>query len=241
MHTCYYTGKEYRAMGSFLGEAASDLLAKYSVFPDWEGETGTADAYTPWHLTLVLNGDQLLLQQVRVKAFDEHYPPIAGVYPERPTATDRYARYDGLSIPLTGNGVLYLVKDQVWVDMCILGISGPYDYKTVLKIEIKEGAVIGIHDRSTEAEEDRRQRGPSPFEILISLVRTDKSYWSDLLVLLKHSGDWSPNDERLVSKMSKPEWVPNDRQATQLMEICSKAEAFGLANPTYNNPTIKDT
>lgn len=228
MDSCYHADKEYYAMGGFLSEAVSVLLEKYSVFPDWGRGT---DAFTPWYLTLVLNGSHLLLQQVRVIAVGDVYPPIAGVNPELPTATERYARYHGLSIPLSGNGAIYLVLDQVWDAGCISGFSQPYDYKTVLEVELKDGAVTGINDRSTEAKEDRRRRGPSPMDILISLIRTDKAYWTDLLTFIRQSKDWSPKDEMLVSKMSRPEWVPNDKQARQLMEICSKSETLGLANP----------
>ena len=228
MHTCFHAGKEYRAMDGFLSEAVSVLLEKHSVFPDWGRGT---DAFAPLHLTLNLNGSHLLLQQVRVMAVGDVYPPIAGVNPELPTATERYARYRGLNIPLSGNGTIYLVVDQVWDAGRISGVSQPYDYKTVLEVEIKGSSIIGIHDRSAEAKEDRFKRGPSPMGILFSLMSTDKSYWIDLLALLSQSGDYSPKDQILVSKMANPAWVPNNKQARRLMEICSSSETLGLANP----------
>jgi hypothetical protein len=121
---------------------------------------------------------ELVLDHMHVRTTDKI--SVNGIEPKEAGESDEFAFFDkfyenmGLKTKFTGK--ILLAKDFISEMYVHMGYQRPSSYRTVLEIEVRDGAILEVKDLSEKMEERRRlgQQKPSSPE---TDERTDIESW----------------------------------------------------------------
>jgi hypothetical protein len=121
--------------------------------------------YAGFYCTFELTEDALKLRGLTLREKDSNYVTIAG---NKPIIEEYQASYENLDMTIPFTGYIRLAKDFIDELYVHMGFQAPSSYRTVMDIQIDDGRVVKIMDRSKEMEEirnnpEKEERGISEF------------------------------------------------------------------------------
>lgn len=138
--TCWFEDQKYTVwLGSDLDQIISMIPESFGVFPDYGRGT---DAYRALGYGLVIEGQDLVLNEIQVTAMGDCYFPIAGVAPQLLQTNPHGATYSNLRMKIEKTGSLTLLKNQVKDRGCVSGWFDPSDFGVVLELEFIGGKLL---------------------------------------------------------------------------------------------------
>lgn len=106
--------------------------------------------YRGYICTFEIANGHILLRKMIMRELNANYLPIGGVEPSfddrRTTAT-----YDNLGVPITYSGTLRIANGLIPSLRIHMGHQKASAFETVLDIEVSEGRITEVRDRSAEA------------------------------------------------------------------------------------------
>lgn len=144
--TFVFKGDEYSLIGMTEGDLASP--EQFGMEPEM---LHTA-CYRGFYATYELTEEALCLKELTLRERNGNYLTIGETQPER---GDYQATYHGLNEVIPFTGKIRLAKDFIDELYIHMGYQKPTAFKTVLDIDLKNGQVIEIKDRSQEMEHKR--------------------------------------------------------------------------------------
>lgn len=143
--TFLYRDNEYSLVG--LDSMFSSLISpeQFGMKPSMMSTACYRGFYATYEIT-----DRLLLQSLTIREESGNYLPINGVVPDDADYSGS-PRYTGINLPVWHSGVLRLGKGFIRDLYVHMGFPKPSAFETVIDVELSDGVVVGVRDRSEEA------------------------------------------------------------------------------------------
>lgn len=168
----------------FEGETYSIIGLSDSIFDPsilgFDPVTMHTACYRGYHCWFVINEGMLSLENLNVRDKNNHYPEINGVSSVVHPPDEIYCwRYEGLKEPINFTGQVRLGKDFIQDLYVHMGVQSATSFKTVLEINIVNGEVRSVEDRS-KFFENKRVEFKEKYEQGVSIELIEEAFSTSL-------------------------------------------------------------